>query len=88
MSQTELMKHKSGPSMIIGEMNAMSLVNHPFIINLHFAFHDTLVGSCSSSYYYCSILTVVVSSQSQLLFGLGSKSWRRSTILLETTLSI
>jgi hypothetical protein len=38
--QSEVMKHRSGVAMIFGELNAMSKLNHPFIINLNFAFQD------------------------------------------------
>jgi serine/threonine protein kinase len=36
----ELVKHKMGTTMILNELEAMKRLDHPAIINLHFAFHD------------------------------------------------
>lgn len=34
------MKHKTGVTMLFGEINAMKRLDHPAVINLHFAFND------------------------------------------------
>lgn len=39
--QVDLVKHKTGHSMIFSELDAMSRVEqHPFLISLHLAYHD------------------------------------------------
>lgn len=40
INKYDLLKHKTGISMLKNELAALKLVNHPFIIGLHFAFQD------------------------------------------------
>eukprot|EP01031_Cornospumella_fuschlensis_P028083 gene28083-33914_t len=40
IDKVNLMKHKTGVTMLFGEINAMKRLDHPAIINLHFAFND------------------------------------------------
>ena len=41
VSQHEILKHKTGLSMIVGEINALKRLDHTFIASLHIAFQDT-----------------------------------------------
>eukprot|EP00597_Dinobryon_sp_UTEXLB2267_P008507 CAMPEP_0170091414 /NCGR_PEP_ID=MMETSP0019_2-20121128/25023_1 /TAXON_ID=98059 /ORGANISM="Dinobryon sp., Strain UTEXLB2267" /LENGTH=259 /DNA_ID=CAMNT_0010311303 /DNA_START=129 /DNA_END=906 /DNA_ORIENTATION=- len=38
--KVELVKHRTGLAMIMGELRALKKVDHPLIISLHFAFQD------------------------------------------------
>jgi serine/threonine protein kinase len=40
IDKVELLKHKTGTSMINAELKALKRVDHAFIISLHFAFQD------------------------------------------------
>jgi len=40
INKAEILKHKTGLSMIFGELRALERVAHPFIIPLKFAFQD------------------------------------------------
>jgi serine/threonine protein kinase len=40
IKKSELLKHKCGLAMLSGELEAMKRIDHPSLINLHFAFQD------------------------------------------------
>lgn len=40
IKKTTLLKHKTGISMLFGELQALSRADHTFLVKLHFAFHD------------------------------------------------
>lgn len=40
INKFELLKHKSGPQMLFGELKALSVINHTFITSLRLAFQD------------------------------------------------
>eukprot|EP01038_Epipyxis_sp_PR26KG_P009039 gene9039-12186_t len=42
INKTELLKHKTGQSMVFGELKSLQRVDHPFIVSLHFAFQDKI----------------------------------------------
>ena len=41
INKHELLQHKTGLSMIFGELQALQRVQHPFVAGLQSAFHDT-----------------------------------------------
>jgi len=40
IKKTGLLKHKTGLSMLFGELNALQRADHTFLVKLHYAFHD------------------------------------------------
>lgn len=38
--QSKLMKHRTGATMLQGELDAMKRIQHTFVVSLHFAFQD------------------------------------------------
>jgi hypothetical protein len=49
----QLVKHKLGTTMILNELEAMKRLDHPAIINLHYAFNDKYD-------YYKDIMTQIL----------------------------
>jgi serine/threonine protein kinase len=53
IKKMQLVKHKLGTTMILNELEAMKRLDHPAIINLHYAFNDKYD-------YYKDIMTQIL----------------------------